>query len=456
MKRFLFIAIMFATTIVTYSQALGYQDLALLFSQSDQNGTARYTAMGGAFGALGGDISSININPAGISVYKNSIFSGTFNSRFTNINTKYYGNSIKTQNEYVDISQIGAVLVFDTANDFEWSKFVLGFNYLVNKDFKNSFTAKGNSRVATFTEYPKDTNKPKIAYNNADKQQFSTIFGGETTEFNFGISALYNNKLHLGLSFNSYDLKFNQQADLDEFNNDGNKNNLDTNLYQENITTGTAYSLSAGFIYKVHQNFRFGLSYQTPTWFTEVLQDTNYQSDSDEEIGKINYTQGNEHSKFTALTESIAYKLKTPSKITASAAVIFGKMGLISIDYSMKNYQKIQLSDGLFTNENNFFQNSLRNTYSINIGTEWRLDRFSIRGGYVFKQSPDKNALNSDNFKGYSFGGGYNFGTVRIDLSYSNNNKTGLYNFYPQFNNVNAADLNIDNRIVSATLTLDL
>jgi hypothetical protein len=64
---------------VSFSQSLGYQDLGILFSQNDNNGSARFSAMSGAFGALGGDISSININPAGLSVFNNSMFTGSFN-----------------------------------------------------------------------------------------------------------------------------------------------------------------------------------------------------------------------------------------------------------------------------------------------------------------------------------------------------------------------------------------
>ena len=36
----------------------------------DLNGTARFVGMGGALGALGGDISTIGTNPAGIGIYR--------------------------------------------------------------------------------------------------------------------------------------------------------------------------------------------------------------------------------------------------------------------------------------------------------------------------------------------------------------------------------------------------
>jgi hypothetical protein len=109
MKQLFIIATLFAVTFTTYSQSLGYENLALIFSQDDLNGSARFTAMSGAFGAVGGDISSVNINPAGIAVYKNSAFSGTFNSRNTDITSTYYGNSLTTQDQFVNISHAGAV-----------------------------------------------------------------------------------------------------------------------------------------------------------------------------------------------------------------------------------------------------------------------------------------------------------------------------------------------------------
>lgn len=460
MKRLFIIATLFVATFTSYSQALGYQDLALLFSQDDGNGSARFTAMSGAFGAIGGDLSAVNINPAGLAVYKNSALSATFNSRNTDIMATYYGNSITTQDEFFNISHAGAALIFDNGYRSEWGKFAMGFNYRVTKDFNNSFLAQGNSGVATFTEFPLDSNATPIDYNVADQQYFNNSYGGEISELNIVFSAVHQNKLYVGLGVNAYDLSFSQRATLTEFNNDGNGNELDANFYQENITTGTGFSLNTGFIYKMHPNFRFGLAYQTPTWFTEVLEATNI-TNNDGYFGDTEIIVSNDAAIYDNTaggffpTQEFIYRLKTPSKLTASTAFIFGKKGLISIDYTNKNYTNIKLSNSDFSVENQFFQNDLKNTHSFNVGTEWRLDRFSIRGGYKFEQSPDKTAIDSDHLEGYSFGGGYHFGNIKIDLSYSDNNRTGIYNFYPQFN-VNPADLNIDNKTITATLTFNL
>ncbi|SDR67496.1 Long-chain fatty acid transport protein [Polaribacter sp. KT25b] len=460
MKRFFTIAALFATIFVSNSQSLGYEGLGIMFSQNDNNGSARFTAMSGAFGALGGDISSINVNPAGLSVFNNSEFSGTFNSRNSNITSTYYGNSRTTQDQFINLSNAGAVLVFDSAYSKDWSKFAIGVNYKITKDFADSFLSEGNSNITTFSEYPLDTNTPALVYDIADGQRFNNTYTGELSEINIGFSSVHQNKLHLGASLNFYDLNFSQRSTLTEFNSDVNGNELDANLYQENFTAGSGFSMNIGFIYKANQNFRFGLSYQTPTWFTELQEETNiidndgFFGDTEITVSEDNLIYDNTAGGYYPF-QSLIYKLKTPSKLTASAAIIFGKNGLLSLDYTNKNYKSINLSGADFSAENQSFQDNYRNTNNFNLGTEWRFDRFSIRGGYMFEQNPDKSAIDSDNLEGYSLGAGYNFGNFKLDFSFTDNNKTSVYNFYQGFN-VNPTNLDLNNKIFTTTLTLAL
>ena len=460
MKKITTTIAFFAVTIMFYGQSLGYQDLALLFSQDDGNGTARFTAMSSAFGALGGDMSAVNINPAGLSVFNNSAFSGSLNSRQTNTISNYYGTNTNNQNQFLNISQAGAVFVFKNAHKSDWNNFVLGFNYRITKDFTNSFNSKGNSGIATFRNFPLDENEPISDYSIAEEQRFFNDYAGDISEMNIAFSSVHKNSLYLGASLNFYDLSFSQRATLVEFNNDGSGNTLDANLYQENLITSSGVSLNLGFIYKAHQNFRFGLSYQTPTMFTEVLEESNIV-DNDGFMGDTEIVVSNNSIIYDNTSggyypsQRFIYKLKTPSKLTASAAIIFGKKGLLSIDYVNKNYRNMKLSNADFSDENQFFQNELRKTHALNIGSEWRFERLSLRGGYKFEQSPDKMALDSDNLAGYSFGGGYNFGNFKLDFAYSDNNRTAPYNFYPGFN-VNSANLSIDNKVFTATVSINL
>ena len=66
MKKYIFL--LFAGFTFSFTQSQEIPD-AIRYSQDNLSGTARFRAMGGAFGALGGDLSSINVNPAGSSVF---------------------------------------------------------------------------------------------------------------------------------------------------------------------------------------------------------------------------------------------------------------------------------------------------------------------------------------------------------------------------------------------------
>ncbi|MDE6173655.1 MAG: TonB-dependent receptor, partial [Bacteroides sp.] len=55
-------------------------------TEKDLNGTARFVGIGGAMGALGGDISTIATNPAGIGIYRSN--DATVSFGFSSIGTE--------------------------------------------------------------------------------------------------------------------------------------------------------------------------------------------------------------------------------------------------------------------------------------------------------------------------------------------------------------------------------
>lgn len=462
-KLFLFVA-MAAMSFTSYSQVLGYEDLAILFSQNQYNGSARFVSMGGAFGSLGGDVTSLSINPAGVAVFNSSHASVAFQSRSTNITTNYYNTFRETQQDYLDLTSAGVVFTIDNTKSNDWSNFALGVNYRIKVDFNNSFISEGNSGISTFDSFPFDQNTTPFIYDIGENQRFFNQYNGNLSELNITFGGTYEDKLHVGAGLNFYDLNFSQFATLNEFNRDSNGNTLEAEFYQENFTDGSGVNLSVGVIYKATQNLRFGISYQSPTWFTEILEDTNIANND----GYFGFTQiivsedpTNIYENFTggfAPRQALSYSLRNPSKVTASASYIFGKTGLISFDYTSQDFQGLNLSarNVDYTNENQFFRTNLRRTSTFNVGTEWRFEKLSLRGGYRYQQSPDTNALDSDNTQAYSAGLGYNFGNFKVNLAYLTSKRTGLYNFYPQFPQVDAADLDIDNTFVTVGISLNL
>ena len=82
MKRNL-ISIILTLLITFYSKAQTSQD-AYNLSSYGIFGSARYTSMGGAFGSLGGDLSSVSDNPAGAAVFLYPEMGISFEVNFNN------------------------------------------------------------------------------------------------------------------------------------------------------------------------------------------------------------------------------------------------------------------------------------------------------------------------------------------------------------------------------------
>jgi hypothetical protein len=68
MKRVIIISTIQLASMGVFAQ---YASDALRFSQQYYQGTARNMAVGSAFGALGSDLSSLAINPAGLGLFRN-------------------------------------------------------------------------------------------------------------------------------------------------------------------------------------------------------------------------------------------------------------------------------------------------------------------------------------------------------------------------------------------------
>ncbi|MCM2302555.1 MAG: outer membrane protein transport protein [Flavobacteriaceae bacterium] len=446
MKKLLLLLTLLFSTII-YSQSLGYNDLGILFSGDEYNGTARYNAMSGAFGALGGDLSAIAINPAGAAVFLKNEFNFSLSNRNTSISSSFYNNRELSENDYFDLPQMGGVVVFNNYNPKgNWKNLALGFNYSKSTDFENNWIARGNSDYATYIFDQVNTN---IEYLNVDEQVFGNFTEGTNDKFTFSIASQYSDDLYVGFSINSYNLDFYQKAVLEEYNNDGAGNTIDASLIQELFTVGDGVSFGFGFISKPTDNIRFGLSYQSPVWY-ELAEEFV------EEDLELKYSNTSQVYTTYSGVNRFDYKLRTPSTVTGSFAYIFNKQGLISLDYVYKNYSGIRLSSDDFSSENQYFKDNLKSVGRLNLGAEWRFDNLSLRAGLHNEKSPFEGATNDENIEGFSLGAGYNFGAFKFDVSYSKTDQTKYYDFYPQYNQIDAANLATENAKVTATLTIRL
>jgi len=462
MKRYLTFIVLFACAITT---AQNINDV-LRYSQENLQGTARFQGMGGAFGALGGDLSALNVNPAGSAVFNNSLFtiSGT-HYEMDNL-SNYFGTRSGIKTNDVDINQVGGVFVFKNNDNSDWKKMAIAVNYDVVQNFDDEFIIQGNSDQGidnyflnfaqgvpfgsillqdgefiedgyldigasqgfgdqqAFLGYyggvldPEDQDEATSVYNSnalydTVDQSFSRFTAGYNSKFTLNLASQYQDNLYLGASLNFHTIFYDQIDELRESGYDAGSLIQFTDFSNFLHTEGTGFSFSLGAITKLNQNVRLGASYQSPTWYrlTDDLAQRINSDLADDDIGFINFSIVN-------LFET--YTVKTPSKLTGSLALVFGKEGLLSFDYGYQDMSQAELrptSDSSFSTVNSEIASNLGAVSSFKLGGEYRIDQISLRAGYRFEQSPYSDGNNMGDLNGYSGGIGYNFGGSRLDLA---------------------------------------
>lgn len=443
---------------------------AVRYSQDEVQGTARFRSMSGAFGALGGDMSAVSINPAGSSIFTNSHASISISNLGTKSDINYFNGASSSSDSKFDLNQTGAIFVFNNTNpNSPWKKFSLGVAYDKISNFENSWNVRGintnsnsignyflghsqglrldqisaldnESLSSAYSEISRlygfgnqqaflgyesyilepamdsDDNTSYISNivgNNFD-QQYRYASTGYNGKFSFNASTQFGDNLYFGINLNSHFINYDRYTNIYETNNNSDSFIREVQFENALSTVGSGFSFQLGAIAKLNEALRAGLSYNSPTWYTISEETTQYL-----------YTLGSDN-----ISEEIDpyvvnvypdYKLQTPGKVTGSLAYIFGNQGLISFDYSLKNYGNTKLkptSDTYFATQNDIISNTLKNASSYRIGGEYRIKQVSLRGGYRLEESPYEDDSFYGNLNGYSLGIGFNFGNVKLDLAY--------------------------------------
>lgn len=451
----------------------------LRYSQSEIQGTARFRALSGAFGALGGDMSAVSINPAGSAVFSQSHASVSVNVMdFTN-DTQYFGGTESINDSNFDLNQGGASFVFkNNDTNSPWRKFTVGVAYDKTNSYDNEWFSDGintngnnnfdNTIAGYFFDYadglplgdisaldgesiadaygdigavygfgnqqaflgfesyilePVDLADENTSYLlNVDAGNFRHEYSYLTTGYNgkvaFNMAAQYGDNLYLGLNLNSHFIDYQRSTRLIETNSNG---GLISEIDFRNTlaTTGNGFSFQLGGIIKLSNEFRLGLTYDSSTWYTIEEETTQYLDTSELIALDLDVIDPQVVNVYPD------YKIQTPAKITGSLAYIFGKQGLISFDYSHKDYSSAKFKPtGDFTAENNQINSELTAASTYRLGGEYKHEQFSFRGGYRFEESSYTNGVTVGDLDGYSLGVGYNFGNTKLDITYDQSNRS--------------------------------
>jgi hypothetical protein len=483
---------------------------AVRYTQDEIQGTARYRALSGAFGALGGDMSAVSINPAGSAIFNNSHISTSLTNNNTKNDVQYFNGYNTSTESNIDLNQAGAAFVFNyNKGNSDWSKFAFSVAYDKVQNYNNDWFANGTNSTSIdryfldITEnqsvpfgilklqpgeyieeayadigatpnlgYPvqqvflgywagiidpvnmdNDTNNDNIDYfsntapANAYYQEYYYSSSGYNGKFSMNFATAYKDRLYLGVNLNSHFINYDKFTSFYETNYD--PDSFTKNIVFDNLlsTFGSGFSFQLGAIGKITEDLRLGVSYNSPTWY-RIEEELIQNIDSNIAPSDIGYISN-------IINIYPSYNIQTPGKFTGSLAYIFGEYGLISFDYSFKDYSNTKFkptTDSYFSQQNNAINNQLTTASTYKVGGEIRLKQLSIRGGYRFEESPYKNESTLGDLNGYSLGLGYSFGSFKLDMAFDQAKQSSEYRL---FNNSGfPSSASIDSRFTNVTFTV--
>ena len=422
------------------TMAQGVDDIFRLSFQNTSYGTARNVSLGGAFGALGADFSSLSNNPAGLAMYRSSEFTLTPILKTRIDNTNYIGSDYADSRTRFMFDNFGLVSSFKSVKKTEEEKglvmlnFGLGYNRV--KDFYSETTLLGlnnsysimnhfadlangyhwadltpdkdwdpykNSNawweaIMAWNTYLIDTlngkpsqYQPILAHGDGVYQDQSHSVEGGIGEYTFSMGANVSNKYYFGATIGVHDVFMRYYTYYTETAKEGNSTAGD--IYFKGMTfnerlliEGSGINLKLGFIYRPIPQLRLGLAAHTPTFYS---LDEKYRATMSSElnVGEISTKTP---------TNYYDYTLETPYKFIGSVAYTFGQIALISADYEYVDYTSMRYGKGgdgyKFTGENQSIKNIFVNVHNVRVGGEVWIGQLALRAGYAYYGSPyDKN-----------------------------------------------------------------
>ncbi len=469
MKKLRIIIVCIAASISLVANAQTDVD-ALRYSLINFGGTARYSSMGGAFGAIGADFSTISTNPAGLGVYRKNEFTFTPDIYASKTTSTYNGNTAEDSKYNFNFSNIGMVFAsdFNKGKDQQGWKFVnFAFGLNRNTNFNNRMIIEGSNNNSSLMDVYKsaaqglvpdnlDAFSTQLAFNtwlidtNGATSYFSNVpSGGELQrksietrgamqEMTFAIGANYNNKLYIGGTFGFPYLKYVEESTYKEIDDKDTLPNFKSYTLNEALTTtGSGFNFKFGLIYVPIDvemiKVKIGAAVHTPTFFAMHDEWSNEMKSAFD--NGDNYSDKSPQGTFD-------YKLTTPMRTIGSIAIQIGQYGTISADYEFVDYSEARLRSKMdnFFDANELILTKYTTSNNIRMGAEAALGHFSLRGGYAMYGSPYKSGINDGKSTAITGGLGIIDKNYFIDFAYVYSKANESYYLY-NADNMNPASI---------------
>jgi len=409
MKRFLIITTTLLIQMATFAQGV---DEASLFSQTYYQGTAKSLGMGNAMGAVGGDITSVCINPAGMGIYRSSELTLSCNLLDNQMSSSYYGHNASGNKFRFSIPNLGFVYSKERSNykALRYTQFGVGLTR--TNDFNLHTDAMGINPSSSMIDnylshmygyrveelqkaFPYDIYPAWCTYLiDLDNDGYNSpvpqgnIWQGQDCDFKgrsevwtFAGSANFFDKLFIGISI---DLAHNKRFGTKVFKEsrvEGTETSFNQWSFTEDLSsTGWGGNAKVGFIYHATPWFRFGAAFHSPTIY--AFSET-WQTKTESEINYTNFTHISPESHYE-------YTFIQPLKCVGSLAFVVGQQGMVSLDVEYTNYgsARFNASDFDYDPTNESIKENLGHTANFRLGTEWYAGGTYLRFGTAYYGSP--------------------------------------------------------------------
>lgn len=428
-------------------------DDALRLSRQTYFGSSRFSAMGGAFTALGGDISSASLNPAGLGLYRSNDFSFTLGGDVVSSDGTYLSTTSPSNQYKTILPSFGFAFSAPNLNRLKNSEgpkswtFAIGYNQMAN--FNMKYTLSGQNTTNSFLDpIVSDIADYGSQYYNVFTQTgvvFDPGFGytndyqnegeyniqqdnfvseeGSIGEYFISGAMNWSDKLYLGMTVGLHSVYYDRIFQFTETPNTANFP-LGYFEYTEHLTT-TGFGINAkiGAIYSPIYWLKIGAAIHTPTSYDLV-------DDYKESVSSM--IEGDTYS-YSEIKQFPEYNIMTPLRLNFGTSFLINRIAIVSVDYELVDYSmsEISSSDNAFTSTNEDIDLYYKTAHNIRLGGEFRIGMIALRGGAFYYGSPyTANSINEDNnWLGFTGGIGFFTGQHYFDLTYGY--KMNEFNYQP-------------------------
>jgi len=474
-RKLVIIYISLSVSFITYSQE---PIDALRYGMTGHGGTARARAIGGAIVALGGDISTASVNPAGLAFFRTNEFVFSPLIGFNNTNINYLSSSKNSSKLVADLSNIGLIFTKEGSRNGKWRNFTFAFGVNKSANFGNTVSLSGRNNESSYSEkyleelienIVTDPNKAannfpygsSLAFNTylidtisgpgniingyrslatpqtGVLQEQTTKSTGNMQEFYISGSANLQEKLFLGGSilFNKilYE-RTNIFRETDATKKLNNFNYFETEefLHSEGIGVG----VKLGAIFKPSSQLRLGMAFHSPMLYSmDDRYSTKITTDLEGYLGNGKLTQSSTDFNNGELGQ-FQYNYKNPMRIMFGASYIFSgvedvskQKGFISadvelIDYTSSTFKTFKTSTGesnggvYLSQVNATMQEQFKSALNVRLGGEIKFNTLMARAGFNFIGNPYNGSDITANRINISTGLGYRNKGILLDLTY--------------------------------------